>query len=131
MKLSANSAQRFLNLFVKKEFIKEERRANLRYFKANLESLVFKQIKITHSMDCLVGSGLISYLEERFISVILFGSVAKGLDDYKSDIDLVCIGNKKELEMEKYEAKLRKEVNLHVFTLAEWKKQKKREPGFL
>jgi len=131
LKISPNTAQRFLDLFVKENLLKEKRKANLRYFKANLENKVFRYIKITFSIKNIMDSGLIDYLKkEKFSNVVLFGSVAKGEDDDRSDIDLVCIGSKKRLELEKFYNKLKREINVHIFTLAEWKRQKQENKAF-
>ena len=129
-KISPNTAQRFLDLFLKNGFIKEFRRANLRYFQANLDSISFRQIKISFSLKELEDSGLIDYLKEKYPQVILFGSVAKGLDDNKSDIDLVCIGNKKTLDLFEFEKRLKKEINFHVFNLSDWKKEKEKNKAY-
>lgn len=129
-KISLNSAQRFLSLFLDKDFITEERKANLRYFKANLESIVFKHIKKTYSLQILMESGLIDYLKNAdFTFVTLFGSVARGEDDSKSDIDLVCIGGKQQ-NLYEFERRLKKEINTHFFSWAEWRKQKDKNKAF-
>lgn len=130
LKISPNSSQRFLNLFLEQNLIKESRRANLRYFKANIDSIVFRQIKIIFSLKKLEDSGLIDYLRDKFFQVVLFGSAAKGLDDDKSDIDLVCIGIKKTLDLFEFEKKLNKEISIHFFSLVDWKKQKEKNKAF-
>src|SRR3990167_7529408 len=89
--LSLNTSQRFLGIFLKQGFISEFRRGNLRCFKANLDSIIFRHIKIVFSLKDLENSGLIDVLKDEFPQVILFGSIAKGLDDNKGDIDVVCI----------------------------------------
>ncbi len=94
LKISPNSAQRFLNLFLKQGFINEFRRGNLRFFKANLESLSFKYIKITFFVNKIEKSGLIEILKNNGVShVVLFGSSAEGTDDSKSDVDLLIISS--------------------------------------
>lgn len=128
--ISLNSSQRFLQLFLKNGFINEERKANLRYFKANLENIVFRQIKIAYSLNELANSGLIDFLKKDFNQVILFGSLAKGLDDIKSDIDIVGIGIKKKSMLSEFESKLKREINVHAFTLSDWKKNKQENPAF-
>lgn len=130
LKISANSAQRFLKIFLDENLIKEERRANLRYFKANIDSIVFRNIKITFSLKELEDSGLIKLLKENYSNVVLFGSVAKGTDDKNSDIDLVCIGLNKKIDLFPFQKKLSKEINTHIFTLAQWKEQKKENKAF-
>jgi len=128
--ISINSAQRFLSLFLKQGFILEFRKGNLRYFKANLDSVVFRNIKKTFSLKKIEDSGLLDVLKENFSNAVLFGSLSKGTDDLDSDIDLVCIGIKKEINLLQFEKKLGKEINLHTFTLARWKEQKKENKAF-
>lgn len=130
MKVSLNTSQRFLNLFLRQDFVQESREANLRYFKANLNSLTFKHLKIAFSLKELEKSGLNSYLAERFSQVVLFGSIAKGINDANSDIDLVCIGIKKELDLFEFNKKLKKEINVHFFNITSWRKQKQENKAF-
>ena len=128
--ISVNSAQRFLNFFLTQGFIIEFKRANLRYFKANLDSIVFKHIKIAYLLKKLENSGLIKFLKSKFSNAIIFGSCAQGLDNSKSDIDLLCIGQGKNFQIYNYEKKLGREINIHVFNLAQWKKQKAENKAF-
>ena len=130
MKISLNTSQRFLNLFLEQKFVQESREVNLRYFKADMNSLSFKHLKIAFSLKELENSRLIDYLAEKFPQVVLFGSAAKGTDDSNSDIDLVCIGTKKELDLFEFNKKLKKEINVHFFSLAQWKKQKQENKSF-
>ncbi|MBI3623980.1 nucleotidyltransferase domain-containing protein [Candidatus Pacearchaeota archaeon] len=133
LKISANSSQRFLNFFLNEGLVKEEKKANLRYFKADLDSIVFRNIKITFSLKKLENSGLLDDLKETASHVVLFGSMAKGLDDFKSDIDLVCIGaSGKEIKeiIAKKQEKLDREITPHVFSWLEWKKQPRTNKAF-
>lgn len=133
IKISLNSTQRFLDLFLKEGLILEERISNHRYFKANLDSVVFRQIKKTFFVKRVVDSGLVGALGKISSSVILFGSCAKGTNDLKSDIDLVVISkNKKEVYeiISKFQKKFSQELSPHVFTFSEWKKQKRENKAF-
>jgi len=133
LNMSINSAQRFLNLFLKERLIKDERRVNLRYFKANIDSIVFRNIKIVFSLKKIENSGLIDMLRGMVNSVVVFGSVAKGLDDPGSDVDFLIIGKDKEKGRGvcfSWEKKFDRECNFHIFTLEEWKKQKRENKAF-
>ena len=44
--LSAFAIKKYADLLIKENLIKEERKANLRYFKSNINNLFFKYIKI-------------------------------------------------------------------------------------
>ena len=133
VKLSPFAVKKYMEFFLKKGLIVEERIANLRYFKANRSSLVFKHLKVSWNINKIVESGLIDYLvsvSQNVSSVVLFGSVAVGNDDKNSDIDLVVIGKNENLNISKFRSKLKKEVNLHVFGWSEWKKQVKTNKAF-
>lgn len=133
LKISPNTAQRFLTLLLKENIIVEERRANLRYFKSNLDDVVFRQIKKTYSIKKIQDSGLLEELKNNVTSLVVFGSVAKGLDDKNSDIDLLIITiNKKKVEkiIFNFQEKVDMELNTHIFNLTEWKKQKEKNKAF-
>ncbi|MEK6908865.1 MAG: nucleotidyltransferase domain-containing protein [Nanoarchaeota archaeon] len=124
LKISPNSAQRFLNLFLRNRWINEIKRGNLRCFKSNLESVVFRQLKIIFSLNGIENSGMIDYFKESGVSnLIVFGSVAKGLDDPKSDLDILIVSVNKKMDFRKFEEKIGKEIQAYIFTWAEWKKQ--------
>lgn len=128
--ISINSAQRFLNIFLNENLIKERRIANLRYFKANLDSIVFRNIKITYSLKKIEDSGLIDFLRRDFSHAVLFGSVAKGLDDKKSDIDIICIGKGSKPDIYDFQRKFGRELNIQTFGFEKWEKTKKENKAF-
>ena len=128
--ISPNSAQRFLNLFLKNNLIIGFKKGNLRYFRANLDSIVFRNIKITFSLKRIEDSGLIDFLKDKFTNAVLFGSISNGIDNGDSDIDMICIGIKREADLSLFEKKLGKEINAHFFTLAQWKEQKNKNKAF-
>ena len=71
-----------------------------------------------------------NFLKERYSNVVLFGSIAKGVDDTESDLDMVCIGNKKKYDLYEFEKKLGREINLHVSDLEQWSKTKMNNKAF-
>lgn len=128
--ISPNTAQRFLDYFLSEKIISEERKANLRYFKSNMDSILLRYMKKTFSLKKISDSGIIDYLREKGVShLVLFGSVAKGEDSLKSDVDLVAIGQKK-IDVSMFYSRVKKEINIHFFSFAEWKKQKKENKAF-
>ena len=95
--------------------IKESKR--FPYFTAGSNNPVYQAKKRIYALEQLYQSGLIAQLInlKNAKTIILFGSIAKG-DWYKeSDIDIFIYGSSKGLEKEKYEKKLRKSIELHVF----------------
>jgi len=126
-KISPNSANRFLNSFVNHGFLTDERIANLRYFKANLNSPTFRQLKKTFSVFEIEKSGILNELSEVASVLVVFGSVASGEDFQKSDVDFLVISDKKEETKKiftKFQKKFNREISFKVFTSLEWKNQK-------
>lgn len=124
--LSPFAVKKYADLLLEENLITEERRANLRYFKANTGSLPFRHLKIAHSLDAIAKSGLVEYILKNtpnVSSIVLFGSTAQGEDDEKSDLDIVVIGARKQTHPTEIEGKLGREINTHVFSWAEWKKK--------
>ncbi|MFH1802873.1 MAG: nucleotidyltransferase domain-containing protein [archaeon] len=131
MEISPNSAQRFLDSFVEKKFVIDERKGNMRYFRSNLDSITFRQIKIVFSLECIENSGFIEACREMDVThCVLFGSIAKGLDDKESDIDFVLIGNKIKPNFREFEKKLGREIQVKFFSWDEWKKQAQTNKAF-
>ena len=133
LKISINTSQRFLDFFLREGFIKEYKKANLRYFKADLDSIVFKNIKITFSLKKIEKSGIIDVLKEHISHFILFGSSAEGKDNKESDFDFLVIGRNKQKIKEifsKNEGRFNREINAHIFLGQEWKNQAKINKAF-
>ncbi len=133
LNISVNTAQRFLGVFLEENLIKDERKANLRYFKANLDSIVFRNIKITFSLRDLEKTEIINSLKKEVSHLVLFGSVAEGRDDINSDIDLIVVSsNKKKISklIDNSQKKLNRELNVHIFSWVEWKKKFRENKAF-
>ena len=123
--ISIFSAKKLVDEMVKDGILVESRKGNMRYFKANLSNLFFKHLKISFSLKRIMESGLIEYLKENIpaiSSITLYGSVAKGEDDKKSDIDLLVIGQKKKIDLSRFEKKIGREIRIIVMKWAEWRK---------
>ena len=133
LKLSPFAIKKYIELLIKENLVKDERKANLRYFKANINNLFFKHLKIAFSINLLIKSGLIDFLKESIVnvsSITLFGSMAKGEDSKESDIDIVVIGKEKNFNLSRAKEKIGREINLHIFSWSEWNKKAKQDKPF-
>lgn len=129
--ISPNTAQRFLDFFVKEGLLIESRKGNLRYFRANTESVSYRQIKIAYNVVSIEKSGLIKEFRGRnFSHLVLFGSYGRGENDAGSDIDLVAIGPVKQVNLGAIEKKLGRPINAHFFSWGEWEKQSVKNKAF-
>lgn len=133
LKLSPYATKKYADLLVKRGLITDEKKANLRYFRANINNLFFKHLKIAFNINLLLECGLIDFLKENLAnvsSIVLFGSMAKGEDTKKSDVDIFIIGKQKYLDLGEIERKIEKEVTLHIFSWSEWNKKAKEDKAF-
>ena len=133
LKISPFATKKYADILVKEGLILEEKKANLRYLKANVKNLFYKHAKITYNLRQLLKSGLIEFLKNNLTnvtSIILFGSLAKGEDSDMSDIDILIIGKQKYLSLSEFENKLEKEITLHFFSWSEWNEKAKEDHPF-
>jgi len=130
-KVSSSTAKRFLDFYSEKGFLQRQRKANLALFKANVENLTFKHMKIGHFL--LKIQPLVDHLREVYpnSSVILYGSCSRGEDDLQSDIDLLTISRKKErAELEEFEEQFGRKITLLVYEPHEWEEKAEKDRAF-
>ena len=123
LKLSPFAIKKYADLLSKENIITEERKANLRYFKADTSNLFFRHLKIAFNIQSIAKCGLLDFLKQNLANVstiVLFGSLAKGENDRNSDVDILVIGKEKRLLLEKFEKLINRKITLHVFSWSEW-----------
>lgn len=131
--LSVFAIKKYADLLVNEGVIKEERKANLRYFKININNLFVKQLKIAFNLNVLLKSGLIDFLKENLAnisSIVLFGSMSKGENDKNSDVDILVIGKEKYINLGEFEEKINRDITLHIFSWSEWNRKAKEDNAF-
>ncbi|MHB8858655.1 MAG: nucleotidyltransferase domain-containing protein [Thermoleophilia bacterium] len=128
---SPRGAQNELVKLEKEGILKSEMRGKQRYFSVNLQnpshdemrSLILKKYGVPH----LIGKQLadMAHIKKAFI----YGSFAKGEEDYSSDIDCFIIADGKidyELlnsRMSNLEEQFRREINMDIMTETEYRKR--------
>lgn len=112
------AANKWLKKYQKGGLLKRvKEKGSFPYFIAGSNNPIYQTKKRIYAINKLYESGLISHLLslKDAKTVILFGSMAKG-DWYKeSDIDIFILGKPKEIEKNKYELKLHRDIQLHIF----------------
>lgn len=124
--LSPFATKKYADVLVKADLVSEERKANVRSFKANVNNQFYRHLKIAYGIRQLLKSGLIDAIKEQgsaVSSITLFGSMAKGEDTKTSDVDLMVIGHVKKEFLINAEQKLGKTINIHNMSWAEWNKE--------
>ena len=129
-RISPRTAKNHLTQLCKEGLVIVEKEKIYENYRANLDSQKFKDYKVFYSIGKIRESGLIEYLNDVFNypTIILFGSIARGEDIEKSDIDLFIITeNKKDIDMSKFEKKLKKNIQIFMANKKEFKLGKNKE----
>lgn len=118
-KLAHTSAKSYLISLKKdgiiKETIEKKGKRNFPIYTASLDNSGYKNYKKIFNLDKILDSGLIDFLRDKFMpeSIILFGSYSRGEDIEDSDIDLFIESKKQEINLQKFETKLKRKISLH------------------
>ncbi len=129
VKTSSGTAQRELNKLVKEGFlVKKEKSQKRVYYSLNKANPLLSEIKIivdkTIGIEHLLQEELKK--EKNIDFAFLFGSYVKDNLKFDSDIDLFIIGNISDKEIynriKKVEEKINREINYHLSTPKEFKK---------
>ena len=130
LEISSSTAKIGLDNLLKKELIKERKIANLRIFRCNLDNSIVRELKIVKNLDWLRKTKVVERIKKTMkpVSIVLFGSFAKGINDSKSDLDILVITDKKENFREHFVEKY--ELQLICRKPLEWNKLGKKEDPF-
>ncbi|MBS3140813.1 nucleotidyltransferase domain-containing protein [Candidatus Woesearchaeota archaeon] len=117
-KVNRSVVNKWLKRYVKEGLLKKiKEKRKFSYFSAGKENIVYQTRKRIYALEKIYQSGLIEHLInlKDVKTAIIFGSMARG-DWYKdSDIDLFIYGDSRDIEKNKYEAKLKREIEIHIF----------------
>ena len=117
-KVNRSVVNKWLKRYVKEGLLKKiKQKRKFSYFSAGKENIVYQTRKRIYALEKIYQSGLIEHLInlKDVKTAIIFGSMARG-DWYKdSDIDLFIYGDSRDIEKNKYEAKLKREIEIHIF----------------
>jgi len=115
MGISPPTASKLLASYHNDKMLLRTTYKNLILFYANKENSNFIDLSRIYWRDKL--NNLISYMEKEVTCpvIILFGSVSKAEAKHDSDVDLAIFGQKKDLEIKKFEKKLNRDIQLFWF----------------
>lgn len=108
------SVKSYLEEFIKEKLIKKKIIRKNPIYNANMDNEYFKLLKKLHTIQTLNEIRLINNIYEICLpeTIILFGSASKGEDLITSDIDLFIQCEKTKINLEEYEQKLKRKINL-------------------
>lgn len=137
--LGSASLQRELKKLAEAGLVRSERVGNLRRFQANAESPVYAElvalIRKTLGVEPMLREAL-EPLAPKLETAFIYGSLAKGTDTAKSDVDVMLVG--KNLTLSKVlevlvplEALLGRKINPTLLTPAEFKRRRAERDSFV
>lgn len=122
LKMSPRSVKIYCDELEKEGVIICRKQGNLRLFSLNNENYVVREMKRAY-IAALLKELDIDKLSKKAISIAIYGSYASGEYDEKSDLDILVVGNKKEVNREiltNISEKIGKDIQLTVFPLYKW-----------
>jgi len=117
LKIAPATASKQLEDLKKKNLLKGRVHRTFKFYSADLENELFRDIKIFYNIRKIKESRLIEELNKFYLkpTIILFGSASRGLDIESSDLDIVVISEKTtQFKTENYEKKLNRIVQLFI-----------------
>lgn len=137
--LDANppSIQRELKRLENTGFLKSSREANVKFYWVNQDFLLYPELKAMVMKTVGLGDTLKRELRglNKIEAAFIYGSVARDIEDARSDIDLMVIGdvavNTVHKAVTKCEKQLGREVNYSVFDVAEWRNRARKRDSFI
>lgn len=134
--LSLGTVQQELARLTRIGVVTARKDGNRVYYRANPEHPIHREL----SSLVLKTNGLIGVLQEAFhdddiLLAFVFGSIARGETQAKSDVDLMIIGSVGLRRVTKLLSgvaeKIGREINPHILTPSEWKERKRQRDHFL
>lgn len=130
--------QRELENLLRAGLIRREKRANQVYYSPNPEAPIYEELKAIAFKTFGVADilrQLLQPLAGRLAVAFIYGSVARGEDTAKSDIDLLIVGDIKfsdaVLALSSAEERLRRQVNPNVYSKAQLRAKLKERGSFI
>lgn len=132
LKSGIGAVERELSRLEKSGLVTVERIGNQKHYRANREAPIFSElysiVQKTLGLKEPLRQSLQPYAD-RITTAFVYGSIAKGTDTAKSDIDLMVIGDDLTYSdlyegLEQVEKTLARPVNPTILDLAEWKRKR-------
>jgi predicted nucleotidyltransferase len=136
--LGIGPVQRELKQLVNAGIITREKSGNQVYFQANSRSPIFLELRAiivkTSGLSDVLKSAL-SELAEKITLAFVYGSLAKGTEDRRSDIDILVIGDVSLLEvvsaLKSAQDTLMREINVITYSKVEFKNRLRQKEHFI
>lgn len=128
LNISPRTAQTYLYLYEKEGILYSENIGNIKLYGLT-DNFITKELKRAY-MLFIIKDTADSFIQNNktMTSLAIYGSCADGSSDNKSDIDLIAISQKKDVDikpLKQLESKINREVKIEIFSIGEWRKLEK------
>ena len=133
LQISPRSVKIYCDLFEKEGIIKREIKGNLHIFSINNDNFRVREMKRAYFINSLAEMN-IENIAEECASIAVYGSYASGNYDEKSDIDILVIGDEKNVNRQivlDIMKKIDREIQLNIISIIKWEKMKKDKDHFV
>lgn len=136
--VTPSSLQRELESLVRAGLLQRRLDGRRTYFKANSDSPIFPELRGLINKTMGIVPALRDELRkfgDRIKLALLYGSVARGSEHARSDVDLLVVGALQQIDLlpslKKLETRFRREVNVTLFSLEEFQRKRALKDHFL
>jgi len=133
LNISPATAKRFCDLYSAERIFLSEKKSNSKFFKLNNLNSYVKELKRFYILSKLKDNW-VGIPKENIKTIVVYGSSVSGEFLEDSDVDILIISRKKEVDTSfilKFQKKIKKEINLTKFTYFEWQKLKQKKDVFV
>ncbi|AKB14853.1 MAG: nucleotidyltransferase domain-containing protein [Methanosarcina thermophila] len=133
LEVSPGSVKRFTDLFHREQLVDMKKIGTAHMFTLNNSSYIARELKKTF-MVLKLWEGKLEELAPKAISLAVYGSMASGSFDEKSDIDVLVIGTEQDVNyalVPEIETKVGHELQVTVIPYYEWESRKKKDDPFV
>ena len=133
LKINPTTIREYLNIFVKKGYLKVEERGVYPAYYSNINKK-YTNLKAFYNLELIRKSGIVEFLEKEYSypAIVLFGSFSSGTNNKNSDIDIFILSEiKKEVLLEDFEKYLNKKINLMIVDKKDFSRIKEKNPPLI
>jgi predicted nucleotidyltransferase len=134
--IGSGTVNNFLRNIHKDEILTKEIVGNVHLYRLNNELEIVKHLKIFNHLLELKNHKFVEKflkLDNKIISIVLYGSYANGENDSKSDIDILLIVNSKTNfinTIQQLEEKMKKTISIQIMKISDWQTLKEKDKIF-
>lgn len=130
--VSAGSIKKYVDIFIRDGILSKTRIGTLHLISLNNDDSIVQEMKRVYMAVVLREAG-ISSIAHNAVSLVVYGSVASGTFDEKSDIDVLVLAKEPDVDYNRVaeiEEKVGHELQVTVIPYYRWEEMKKQNNAF-